>query len=128
MLDGFHKSTSDWFASAFDAPTKIQNRAWPEIQNRAHTLIAAPTGLGETLAAFLATIDELVKQRIKGSLSAKTQESDFQFGDGGQVVTAPPGRGYDRGIRRTDRTNASKQVWCDLSEDCGPRRNEPALA
>ncbi len=72
MLDGFHKSTSDWFASAFDAPTKIQNRAWPEIQNRAHTLIAAPTGLGKTLAAFLATIDELVKQRIKGSLSAKT--------------------------------------------------------
>ena len=72
MLDGFHKSTSDWFASAFDAPTKIQNRAWSEIQNRAHTLIAAPTGLGETLAAFLATIDELVKQRIKGSLSAKT--------------------------------------------------------
>ncbi|HCR16425.1 MAG TPA: hypothetical protein DIU35_02990 [Candidatus Latescibacteria bacterium] len=35
------------------------------------------------------------------SLSAKTQESDFQYGDGRQVVTAPSGRGYDRGIRRT---------------------------
>ena len=72
MLDGFYKSTSDWFPSAFDAPTKIQNRVWPEIQNQAHTPIAAPTGSGKTLAAFLATIDELVKQRIKGSLSAKT--------------------------------------------------------
>ena len=33
--------------------------------------------------------------------AAKRQESDFQYGDGGQVVTAPRGRGCDRGIRRT---------------------------
>jgi ATP-dependent Lhr-like helicase len=72
-LDSFHQATSAWFKGEFAAPTEIQLKAWPEIQNRTHTLIAAPTGSGKTLAAFLATIDDLVKQGIEGELGAKTQ-------------------------------------------------------
>jgi ATP-dependent Lhr-like helicase len=72
-LDRFHRATSEWFRGAFASPTEIQLRAWPEIQNRAHTLIAAPTGSGKTLAAFLATIDELVKQGLEDRLERKTQ-------------------------------------------------------
>ena len=40
-----------------------RREAWPAIKAGRHTLIAAPTGSGKTLAAFLAAIDELVRQR-----------------------------------------------------------------
>ena len=38
-----------------------------------HTLIAAPTGSGKTLAAFLAAIDDLVRQGVEGRLTDATQ-------------------------------------------------------
>ena len=40
----------------------MQAGAWPAIQAGRHTLLAAPTGSGKTLAAFLAAIDELVRE------------------------------------------------------------------
>jgi len=49
----------------FDAPTPAQSAAWPAIAAQRHVLIAAPTGLGKTLAAFLAVIDELVARRCR---------------------------------------------------------------
>src|SRR5690349_3801473 len=39
----------------------------------AHALIAAPTGSGKTLAAFLAAIDDLVRQGLNGGLADETQ-------------------------------------------------------
>jgi len=62
-----------WFAGAFRAPSPAQADAWPAIKARRHTLIAAPTGSGKTLAAFLAAIDDLVRQGLDGTLANAVQ-------------------------------------------------------
>lgn len=58
----FHPAVASWFAETFATPTPAQADAWPAIQSGSHVLIAAPTGSGKTLAAFLAAIDELVRE------------------------------------------------------------------
>jgi len=68
----FHPAIAAWFARNFAAPTPAQAEAWPAIQAGRHVLIAAPTGSGKTLAAFLAAIDDLVKQGLAGGLEDKT--------------------------------------------------------
>jgi ATP-dependent Lhr-like helicase len=72
-LSLFHPLVSGWFREKFGAPTEAQRLGWPSILNRSHTLIAAPTGSGKTLAAFLACLDQLVRQGIAGGLSDQTQ-------------------------------------------------------
>ncbi|HKH49043.1 MAG TPA: DEAD/DEAH box helicase [Thermoanaerobaculia bacterium] len=72
-LDLFHPAVSTWFEKRFGSPTEPQVRAWPEIHAGRHTLIAAPTGSGKTLAAFLAAIDDLVRQAQAGTLRDETQ-------------------------------------------------------
>jgi ATP-dependent Lhr-like helicase len=69
----FHPAVADWFDGSFAAPTDAQAQAWPAIQAGRHVLIAAPTGSGKTLAAFLAAIDDLVRQGVAGSLADETQ-------------------------------------------------------
>ncbi len=61
-LQDFHPAVAAWFADSFPEPTPAQVAAWPAIRSGRHALIAAPTGSGKTLAAFLATIDELVRE------------------------------------------------------------------
>jgi ATP-dependent Lhr-like helicase len=58
--DLFHAAVADWFAQCFAAPTSAQSAAWPQIKAGRSTLVAAPTGSGKTLTAFLAAIDDLV--------------------------------------------------------------------
>ena len=65
----FHPAVTNWFDSTFDAPTPAQTDAWPAIKKGEHTLIAAPTGSGKTLAAFMAAIDDLVRQDQEYGLS-----------------------------------------------------------
>src|SRR5215813_11408520 len=69
----FHPAVSDWFYSRFAEPTAAQAQAWPAIQAGRHVLLAAPTGSGKTLAAFLAAIDDLVKQGLAGALEDRTR-------------------------------------------------------
>ena len=69
----FHPAVAAWLGRSFDAPTPAQAEAWPAIKARRHTLIAAPTGSGKTLAAFLAAIDDLVRQGLEGRLTDATQ-------------------------------------------------------
>jgi ATP-dependent helicase Lhr and Lhr-like helicase len=69
----FHPAVANWFAACFEAPTPAQSRAWLAIKARQHTLIAAPTGSGKTLAAFLAAIDDLIRQGLSGTLADETQ-------------------------------------------------------
>jgi ATP-dependent Lhr-like helicase len=69
----FHPAVATWFAARFVAPTPAQAEAWPAIKARRHTLVSAPTGSGKTLAAFLAAIDELVRQGLEGRLTDATQ-------------------------------------------------------
>jgi ATP-dependent Lhr-like helicase len=63
-LDDFHPAVAAWFGQAFAAPTAAQAAAWPSIRAGNHTLVAAPTGSGKTLTAFLAAIDALVREGV----------------------------------------------------------------
>jgi ATP-dependent Lhr-like helicase len=69
----FHPAVAKWFSDQFAEPTAAQAQAWPTIKAGRHSLIAAPTGSGKTLAAFLAAIDDLVRQGLEGQLSDTTQ-------------------------------------------------------
>jgi ATP-dependent Lhr-like helicase len=69
----FHPAVAGWFARTFGTPTPAQADAWPKIKAGLHTLIAAPTGSGKTLAAFLAAIDDLVRQGIRAPLPDAVQ-------------------------------------------------------
>ncbi len=70
--DLFHPAVSAWFGDAFPAPTPAQAEAWRAIKAGRHTLIAAPTGSGKTLAAFLAAIDDLIRQGLDAGLADET--------------------------------------------------------
>ena len=62
VLDDFHPLVRDWFVGRFGAPTFAQEDGWPAIRTGEDCLIAAPTGSGKTLTAFLAGIDELIRE------------------------------------------------------------------
>ena len=74
-LSEFHPAVSAWFQATFPAPTTAQARAWPAIRAGQHTLVAAPTGSGKTLTAFLAAIDALVQESVArgGTLPNETR-------------------------------------------------------
>jgi len=63
-LTSFHPAVQRWFARTFPAPTAAQAMAWPPIQRGVHTLVAAPTGSGKTLTAFLAALDDLLRRGL----------------------------------------------------------------
>ncbi|OOG61949.1 ATP-dependent DNA helicase [Rhodanobacter sp. B04] len=63
-LDDFHPAIAAWFRRTFASPTAAQAGAWPSIRAGNHTLVAAPTGSGKTLTAFLAAIDALVREGV----------------------------------------------------------------
>jgi ATP-dependent Lhr-like helicase len=60
VLEHVHPVLRRWFLDSFDAPTLVQQRAWPLIAQRQHTLLLAPTGSGKTLAAFLMALDRIM--------------------------------------------------------------------
>ncbi len=64
VLQGFHPAVAAWFARHFAAPTPAQVQAWPSIRAGRSTLVAAPTGSGKTLTAFLSAIDQLVREGL----------------------------------------------------------------
>ncbi|QQR91985.1 MAG: DEAD/DEAH box helicase [Myxococcales bacterium] len=61
-LELFHPAVKQWFLEELGEPTEAQRLGWRSIKEGKHTLIAAPTGQGKTLAAFLASIDGLTRQ------------------------------------------------------------------
>ena len=72
-LANFHPAVSAWFQRTFAAPTDAQVAAWPAIHAGRNTLVAAPTGSGKTLTAFLAALDDLVRQGLQaGGLANQT--------------------------------------------------------
>ncbi|MBD8880128.1 DEAD/DEAH box helicase [Rhodanobacter sp. 7MK24] len=74
-LNGFHPAVAAWFEGRFDAPTSAQAQAWPRIRDGGHVLVAAPTGSGKTLTAFLAALDALVREGVAngGALPDETR-------------------------------------------------------
>ena len=73
VLDAFHPAVKRWFTSRFETVTPPQAKGWPAIRQGRDTLIAAPTGSGKTLSAFLNTIDSLVRQGVDAPLPDETQ-------------------------------------------------------
>ena len=88
-LDSFHPAVAAWFSRTFDMPTPAQERAWPALHAGRHVLVAAPTGSGKTFAAFLAAIDQLVREGLAGALPDETR-----------VVYVSPLKALSNDIRR----------------------------
>ncbi|HEY8945352.1 MAG TPA: DEAD/DEAH box helicase, partial [Polyangiaceae bacterium] len=69
LLQAFHPAVRTWFERRFPAgPTAPQAGGWPRIRSGLNTLIAAPTGSGKTLSAFLVCIDRLYRAHESGAL------------------------------------------------------------
>ncbi len=64
----FDPLVAQWFDGKFGAPTEPQRRGWPEIAAGRNTLIAAPTGSGKTLSAFMVCLDRLARRARAGQL------------------------------------------------------------
>ncbi|MEP6633065.1 MAG: DEAD/DEAH box helicase, partial [Luteimonas sp.] len=71
-LQAFHPAVAGWFAATFPAPTQAQLKAWPAIASGRNTLVAAPTGSGKTLTAFMTAIDGLVRAGVHQPLLDET--------------------------------------------------------
>lgn len=67
----FHPAVADWFGRHIGTPTAVQAAAWPAIRQGGNVLIAAPTGSGKTLSAFLTAIDDLVRAGSQTPLEAE---------------------------------------------------------
>ncbi len=85
----FHPLVETWFRERFGEPTEPQRLGWPEIAAGRHTLIAAPTGSGKTLTAFLFCLDRLLREALDGRLA-----------DGVRVVYISPLRALSNDIHR----------------------------
>src|SRR5438105_9666798 len=72
VLHTFHPLIRQWFREHFREPTVAQRLGWPAIQGGQDTLIAAPTGSGKTLTAFLASLDRLLHLSLAGELQEQT--------------------------------------------------------
>ena len=61
----FHPGVAAWFRAAFPAgPTAAQRLAWPAIAAGRNVLLVSPTGTGKTLAAFLVSLDAILKRKL----------------------------------------------------------------
>jgi ATP-dependent Lhr-like helicase len=60
VLAGFAEPVRRWFRDRFSTPTVAQRLAWPPLLAGNHLLLAAPTGGGKTLAAFLPVLNDLL--------------------------------------------------------------------
>lgn len=75
VLACFHPAVRTWFIRTFPlGPTEPQTQAWPMIAAGRDTLVAAPTGSGKTLSAFLVAIDDLYKRHDAGRLTPDTAQ------------------------------------------------------
>jgi len=64
----FHPAALSWFRETYPGPTPIQERAWPLLAQGRDVLVAAPTGSGKTLCAFLAGLSDLATEAATGQL------------------------------------------------------------
>ena len=117
MPADFHPAVTNWFDRTFDAPTPAQSAAWPAIIAQRHVLIAAPTGSGKTLAAFLAVIDELVREGAASGLPDETR-----------VVYVSPLKALSNDIQRNLNPRSPAYVMSSPRSDCRRSTSAPSSA
>ncbi|MDG3002983.1 DEAD/DEAH box helicase [Paludisphaera mucosa] len=66
VLDLFLPPVASWFRATLGEPTLPQRLGWGAIAAGQNTLVAAPTGSGKSLAAFLAGLDLLWRSPTRG--------------------------------------------------------------
>lgn len=71
VLEMFSPACRRWFAGCVGEPTPVQREGWPAIAQGGSVLIAAPTGTGKTLTAFLWAIDTLLERAQRGELEER---------------------------------------------------------
>ncbi|RPE81871.1 DEAD/DEAH box helicase [Vulcaniibacterium tengchongense] len=98
-LDAFHPAVARWFRRTFPAPTEAQARAWPAIRSGRNTLVAAPTGSGKTLTAFLSAIDDLVREGLQGTGPGLFGDQPQALPDETRVVYVSPLKALSNDIR-----------------------------
>lgn len=77
VLASFHPAVAEWFRRRFpQGPSAPQEAGWPVIARGCDTLIAAPTGTGKTLSAFLVTINRFYRGALSDAES--TDESPIR--------------------------------------------------
>src|SRR5258706_14036322 len=70
----FQPVLREWWASRFAEATDAQLDGWRAIRGGEDTLIAAPTGSGKTIAAFLTSLDQLLREGIESDLPDEVPE------------------------------------------------------
>ena len=100
VLSLFHPVIQDWFRSRFKQPTEPQIHGWPHIAAGENTLIAAPTGSGKTLTAFLAIIDRILRANLTAGGVRENSAGRGSDGDGIQVVYVSPLRALSNDMHR----------------------------
>jgi len=72
-LADFHPAVRRWFEARFpQGPSEPQAAGWPAIRRGEDTLIAAPTGTGKTLAAFLVCLDGFFFRAREGARTGRS--------------------------------------------------------
>ena len=111
VLDDFHPAVRAWFAGRFpQGPSAPQAAGWPAIRRREDPLIAAPTGTGKTLAAFLVCIDCFFFRAREGARTGRVGERGSGERDGGPFVLdgGPP---VPRERRAVERPNGVEVLY-----------------
>ncbi len=64
-IHSFHPLIEEWFHNKYGDPTAVQSQSWPRIASGESLVVCAPTGSGKTLTAFLALIDQFVRNDLE---------------------------------------------------------------
>src|SRR3990172_8691723 len=71
MATEFLPAVAEWFRETYGEPSYPQLHGWQAISEGHHTLIVAPTGPGQTPAAFLWARDHLYLLGLDGRLEER---------------------------------------------------------
>jgi ATP-dependent helicase Lhr and Lhr-like helicase len=72
-LSAFHPLVQRWFLEEVGQPSPPQMQGWPHIAAGKDLLLAAPTGTGKTLTAFLSCLDQLLRLSLEHGLENQTR-------------------------------------------------------
>ncbi len=93
VMDAFHPAVRTWFDRRFElGPTPPQRAGWPAVRRGEDVLIAAPTGSGKTLSAFLVCIDRFYHQ---AHAEAHPRPDDFALTAGPEDDAEPVPKGVE---------------------------------